>query len=109
MENSSLSYSASFQLPGLCPRSFNHYLFSCWKKCGNKLIFPIYTQSYILTGSQSTLKKNIGTSFWTCGSLALQKIKHAPLPLALRENLPVADNEKERWRDWMGETYDCVH
>jgi len=52
-----------------------------------------------LTGSQSTLKKNIGTSFWTCGSLALQKIKHAPLPLALRENLPVADNEKERWRD----------
>lgn len=99
MENSSLSYTVSFQLPGLCPRPPNNYLFSCWKKCDNKLIFPIYTQSSILIGSQSTLKKNIGTSFWTCGSLALQKIKHASLPHALRENSPVADSEKESWRE----------
>lgn len=74
MENSSLSYTASLQLPRLCFRPSNNYLFSCWKKCDNALIFPIYTQSFILIASQNTLKKNTWTSLWTCGSLALQKI-----------------------------------
>lgn len=97
MENSSLSYPASFQLPGPC----NNYLFSCWKKCDNKLIFPIYTQSSILIGSQSTLYKYIGTSFCTCGRLALAKIKHVTLPLLLRENICVADSEKENWSERM--------
>lgn len=101
MENSSLSYPASFQLSGLCSKPCNNYLFSCWKKFYNKLIFPIYTQSSILTGSQSTLYENIGTSFCTCGRLALAKIKHVPLPLLLRENISVADSEKENWSEWM--------
>lgn len=104
MKNSSVSYSDSFQLPGLCLRSPKIYLFSCWKKCDTKLISHIYTHSSILLGIQSTLKKNIGT-FWTCGSLALQNIKLTPLPLALRKNFPVADNKKEIWREWVGETW----
>lgn len=107
-ENFSLSYTAFFQLPGLCPKPSNNYLCSCWRKCDNDLNFLMYTHSSILIGSQSTLKKCIETSFWACRSLALQKIKHAPL-LLLRENIPAVDNEKEKWRESVGEICDCIH
>lgn len=96
MENSSLSYTASLQLPRLCSRPSNNYLFSCWKKCDNALIFPIYTQSFILIASQNTLKKNTETSLWTCGSLAFQKIiKIRTSPSCPQRNSPCSRQWKE--------------
>ena len=62
MENFSLYYTSSLQLPKLLPRPSNNYLLSCWKKCDNTLILSIYKQSFILIAIQSTLKSNIGTS-----------------------------------------------